>query len=103
MKHHHPRPDLQRLLERRARHSLTFRELSEESGIPIPTLSYWASKGRRGEVSNVASAEFARVEVLDGESRGAISIEVGPSVRVMVESGFDKAHLARVLSVLAQC
>ena len=39
MKQPHPRPDIQRLLERRTRRGLTFREISEESGIPIPTLS----------------------------------------------------------------
>ena len=103
MKQRHSRPDIQRLLERRARHGLTFREISEESGIPVPTLSYWASKQRRDEDSGESSLQFVSVAV-DGEDHsGAIAIELGPAVRVTVERGFDEEHLTRVLSVLAQC
>lgn len=47
-----PRPDIQLLLERRAQHGLTFREIAEESGIPIPTLSYWAWKQRHDVVKD---------------------------------------------------
>lgn len=47
-----PRPDIQRLLERRAQHGLTFREIAEESEIPIPTLSYWAWKQRHDVVKD---------------------------------------------------
>jgi len=102
MKHRHPRPDIQRLLERRERHGLTYREISEESGIPIPTLSYWASKRRRDE-DGEAVARFVPVEVGADDHPGAIAIEVGPAVRVTVECGFDEEHLSRVLSVLARC
>ena len=102
MKHRHPRPDIQRLLERRERHGLTYREISEESGIPIPTLSYWASKRRRDE-DGEAVARFVPVEVEADDHSGAIAIELGPAVRVTVERGFDEEHLARVLSVLARC
>ena len=103
MKHSHPRPDIQRLLERRARHGLTFREISEESGVPIPTLSYWASKKRRDEDPDEPPAQFVSVEVEGGDEAGAIAIELGPPVRVTVERGFDEEHLSRVLSVLARC
>jgi hypothetical protein len=103
MKHRHPRPDIQRLLERRERHGLTYREISEESGIPIPTLSYWASKQRRDEVEDEPSAQFVAVEIEGDDQAGGIAIELGPSVRVTVERGFDEEHLSRVLSVLARC
>jgi len=97
MKRRHPRPDIERLLGRRARHGLTFRELSEESGIPIPTLSYWASKLRREER---LEAEFVPVEIEEEEKVGMISIETASGLRLRVEPGFDEAHLTRVLSVL---
>ena len=72
MSRRHQRPDIERLLSRRARQGLTFRELSEESGIPIPTLSYWASKQRRQE--EVPEPQFVPVEVTDNEDGGTISI-----------------------------
>ena len=99
----HPRPDIQRLLARRARHGLTFREISEESGIPIPTLSYWASKQRRDEDEDEAPAQFVPIELENDAEAGTIAIELGSSVRVTVERGFDEDHLTRVLSVLARC
>jgi len=97
MKRRHSRPDIERLLARRARRGLTFRELSEESGIPIPTLSYWASKLRREERPEV---EFVPVEIEEEEMAGTISIETASGLRLRVEPGFDEAHLTRVLSVL---
>ena len=65
MSRRHRRPDIERLLSRRARQGLTFRELSEESGIPIPTLSYWSSKLRRQE--EAPETQFVPVEVADSE------------------------------------
>jgi len=103
MKQPHPRPDIQRLLERRTRRGLTFREISEESGIPIPTLSYWASKQRRSASLQEPETCFVPVEVEADDHPGAIVIELGPALRVTVERGFDEKHLARVLSVLARC
>lgn len=99
----HPRPDIHRLLERRARLGLTFREISEESGIPIPTLSYWASKRRREQAAEEPATHFVPIEIEGDDLSGAIVIELGPSVRVTVEPGFDEEHLSRVLSVLARC
>ncbi len=47
MKKRRRREDMVRLLEQRAEEKLSLRELSERSGVPIPTLGYWASKLRR--------------------------------------------------------
>ena len=63
MKRRHVRAEMEGLLERRVRERLTYRELSEESGIPIPTLSYWASKLRR-EGAEV-EARLVEVELVD--------------------------------------
>ena len=101
MSHRHPRPDILRLLERRARYGLTFRELSEESGIPIPTLSYWASKLRRDGVE--LDARLVEVEILEEACAAPITIESRAGFRVTVEPGFDPEHLTRVLATLARC
>jgi hypothetical protein len=103
MKQHHPRPDIHRLLKRRALHGLTFREISEESGIPIPTLSYWASRQHWYEDEDESLTEFVPIEIENEDPPGTIAIELGPSVRVTVERGFDEEHLTRVLAVLARC
>jgi transcriptional regulator with XRE-family HTH domain len=103
MKRHHPRPDILRLLERRALSGLTYRAISEESGIPIPTLSYWAAKERRSVMQTEAPTQFVPVELEDETPSRVITIEIGNSARVVVESGFDEEHLARILAVLAQC
>jgi len=97
----HHRPDIVRLLERRARHGLTYREVSEESGIPIPTLAYWAAKLRREEED---TPRCVPVEVVDDQQEAALKIETDSGLRLVVEPGFDEQHLARVLSVLvSQC
>ena len=95
------RRDIERLLARRARLGLTFRELSEESGIPIPTLSYWASKLRREGDSS--EARLVEVEILEDAESAPITIESETGWRVRVEPGFDCEHLSRVLAALARC
>ena len=47
MAQQHRRREMERLLHRRERQGLTYRELSEDSGIPIPTLSWWSQKLKR--------------------------------------------------------
>lgn len=80
---------------------MTFRELSEESGIPIPTLSYWASKLRREAVD--PEARLVEVEILDDSVAAPITIESRAGLRVTVEPGFDAEHLTRVLGALSRC
>ncbi len=89
------RPEIIQLLERRARYGLTYRELSEESGISISTFAYWAAK-LRGEEED--APRFVPVDVVDEEEGVAIKIETDSGLRVVVEPGFDEQHLARILS-----
>lgn len=98
MARRHRRDVIVRLLAERERKGLTFREVSERSGIPIPTLAWWASKLRH-EGEGV-EAELIPVEILEEQSGAPIAIELGRDVRVVVVPGFDAEHLARVLSVL---
>jgi hypothetical protein len=104
MKKRHRREELVRLLEQRTEEKLTFRELSDRSGIPVPTLGYWASKLRREQVEGDTNPSLVPVDLVDGPAQGPITVEVGGGVRLHIERDFDAAHLARLLNVLtAQC
>jgi predicted transcriptional regulator len=102
MKKRHRREDMERLLSERRAEGLTFRELSERSGIPIPTLSYWAVKLRREQASD--EPRLVPVEVIEDGGSAPLAIEVSSGLRVLVGRDFDTDHLSRVLSVLtARC
>ena len=60
MKQHHDRARIEGLLAKRAEQGLTFREVSERSGIPVPTLSYYA--GKLGLRKQRGPAELVQVE-----------------------------------------
>ena len=74
-------------LEQREAESLTFQELSTRTGIPIPTLSYWAAKFRRE--AEVANADFVPVRVNRDEPTGEVKIETGKGLRLIVEDDYD--------------
>jgi hypothetical protein len=98
MKNRHCREDVERLLSQRCAEGLSFRELSERCGIPIPTLSYWSGKLQRERACG--EPRLVPVEVVDEATAASIAIEVGPGLRVLVGANFDAVHLSRVLSVL---
>jgi len=85
------------LLEEREREGLTMRALSERSGVPLSTLSCWASKLRR---ERVGRRSLVPVELVEDAGDGGVAIEVGAGVRVRVERDFDATHLLRVVEAL---
>lgn len=109
MARRHLRPEIERLLRKRARQGLTYRELSEESGIPIPTLSWWSRKLEREVGSATAAAdacELVPVEVVEDdleEQDAVIEIALGDKVRLLVPSDASERHLRRVLRAVASC
>jgi len=90
-----------RLLRQRAEEKLSLRELSERSGVPIPTLGYWASKLRREREERESVPSLVAVELTEDCARGSITVELGAGMRIHVEPDFDAAHLSRVVDVLA--
>ena len=102
MARRHQRRTIERLLRRRQRDGLSYRELSEESGIPIPTLAWWAGKLERER----AGRELVPVEVVEDDASdlgAAIEIVVRDGLRVLVPPCASDAHLRRVLRALASC
>jgi len=98
----HDPADIRRLLEQRDAEGLTYRQLSERSGVPVHVLTYRATQDRLDsrERASPQSVAAAFVEVVDRpEPRTGRSIEVvGPrGHRVVVSSMVDIALLEHVL------
>ena len=93
---------MERWLGKRERLGLTYREVSEESGIPIPTLAWWSK--RLTEVwERRSSCELVAVEVVEDRPLEDVAIEIrcGDALKVVVPAGASEAHLARVLRAVA--
>jgi hypothetical protein len=103
------REQVRRWLARRDRHGLTFRELSDETGVPIGTLASWAwklrQKGPGQEAHGRPSHGF--VELVGdpdrGGSRGGIEIVLAGGRRVVVPDEVDEDRLVRVVRALERC
>ena len=102
MKQRQNRDEMKALLEMRQGEGLTYRELAEQSGIPIFTLNYWAMKFRKEKHIDDKAPELLRVELVEQDTPNAIPIELGGGIRVLVEPEFDEDHLRRIVNALAQ-
>ena len=105
----HERVTMERLLRRRRREGLTFRELSEDSGVPTPTLAWWSRKLEWEDEGRGVAGALVPVEVVDEaeehEERlgSVIEIVIRDELRLLVPVTASDAHLRRVLGVLATC
>ena len=95
-------PDaIRRLLELRRAESLTFKQLSERSGIPVHVLMYRSNQDRRAQASSSLEAGGFVELVGVSESRSATSgleVIMPSGLRVALAVDFDAATLSRVLS-----
>ena len=91
-----------RLLARRRRRELTWHELSEETGIPKSTLSWWHRRLRAQGGERSRRSEFVEVTVLPSAPASAPAVEVivQNGRRVSVPPGFDVEHLRQVITAL---
>ncbi len=98
----HRRREMERWLGKRERAGLTYRELSEESGIPMATLSWW-SRRLAEDAERGASCELVAVEVVEEQplEEAAIEIRCGDTLKVVVPPDASEAHLSRVLRAVA--
>lgn len=108
------RAEIQRWLQRRDRLGLTFRELSEESGVPVGTLACWAWKLRQergeGRRERSAASEPTRADFVElvptGPTlapAGSLEILLAQGRRIVVTGVVDEDQLVRVVRALAQC
>lgn len=106
-KSRHAPDEVRRLLDLRQSASLTFSQLSEQSGVPVHVLTYRASQDRMG-CEDPASAPCAFLEVVaapsavDRPQSSGISLVLPGDLRVHLDRDFDEAALLRLLSV-ARC
>lgn len=91
---------MRRLLTRRKRRGLTYRELAEESGISERTLSWWAWKLRREERDGIS---FVELQVSGEAASGEIEVVLAGGHRLRVPAGFDEDTLRRLVVALASC
>ncbi len=108
MAQRHRRRDIKRLLRKRERQGLTYRELSEDSGVPIPTLSWWSRKLERegGDSAQVRPCELVPVEIVEDELEdcgAAIEIVIADRLKLLVPPMASEAHLRRVLRAVSSC
>jgi transcriptional regulator with XRE-family HTH domain len=99
---------MERLLRRRERMVLTYRELSEESGIPVPTLAWWSRKleQERENATPPDASKIVAVEVIeDSAEEESVAIEIVVSGRLMllVPAMASERQLRRVLRAIASC
>jgi hypothetical protein len=96
------REQMRRLLERRERYGLTFRELAEQSGESPGTLAWWNHRFRR-ERPGRRSRGFVEL-VARGPAREAgradLEVVLGCGRRIVVGRDFDEAALRRVVAAL---
>ena len=97
----HERRRIEKLLAGRERQGLSFRELSEQSGVPAPTLAWWSAKVRRerGRASQrfVEVVPAAGVEA-SGDERAEIVLRSGR--QLVVREGIDEQTLQRLVAAL---
>lgn len=104
MKNRQDRDEMEQLLSLREDEGLTYRELAKQSGVPLHTLHYWASKIRRESTAAKGAGPFLPVELADRHPASTIAVEIAPGVRILVEPNFEAEHLARVVGALSpQC
>jgi hypothetical protein len=92
-------------LERRERLGLTYRQLSDETGIPANTLAHWARRLRR-EARGDARPRRGRaafVELVAGPRASGIELVLRGDRRLRIEADFDEDLLARVVAAVERC
>jgi hypothetical protein len=92
------------LLARRERDGLSLRQLSEESGIPFGTLSWWSWRLRQLSAADGRRA-CAFVEVTANASRtdGEVVVRLDNGLAVEVPAGTDATWLRELVTALRSC
>lgn len=101
------REQMRRWLEQRERERLTFRQLSERTGVPLGTLACWAWKLRREGAPRPSrrpgDARFVELVAAPVESAGRVEIVLRGERRLIVDASIDEPSLVRIVSALDRC
>ena len=96
------REQMAALLARRESDGLSLRALSEETGIPFGTLSWWSwrlrqvpAKGERGG--------FVEVVASGARNEGEVVVRIDNDVAVEVSVGTDVTWLRELIAALRSC
>jgi len=92
------------LLARRERDGLSLRQLSEESGIPFGTLSWWSWRLRQLSVQDErGSAAFVEVVASGASNDSEVVVRLDNGLAVEVRGGADAAWLRELVAALRSC
>jgi transposase-like protein len=93
---------MRRLLERREREGLSYRELARKSGESPQTLSWWSHRLRRERTGRRGRAFVELVAARTSRGAGTESFEVvlASGRRIRFGAGFDEGALARLVALL---
>lgn len=92
------------LLMRREREGLSLRQLSEESGIPFGTLSWWGWRLRQADGDERGGKRaFVEVVASDRHVDNEVVVRLDNGVAVEVRSGTDAAWLRDLIAALRSC
>jgi hypothetical protein len=97
---------VERWLALRDREHLTYRELSQRSGIPANTLAHWAWRLRREQATLPAESAFVELVATAApahRSGSRVEIILRGERRVVVDASIDADALARVLTAVDRC
>lgn len=95
------RKEMTALLARREREGLSLRELSEETGIPFGTLSWWCWRLRQDAAGRQAADAFVEVEVRPAV-RGEVVVRVA-DIEITAPAGTDVDWLRDLVHALRPC
>ena len=96
----HRREQIRRLLERRDREGLSYRELARRTGESPRTLAWWSSRLRRGRGRSRGFVELVAKPGSTAPRAGSFEIVLGSGRRVVAPAGFEEGALRRLLAVL---
>ncbi|HEX6812794.1 MAG TPA: hypothetical protein VF384_14305 [Planctomycetota bacterium] len=98
------REQMAALLARREVEGLSLRALSEESGIPFGTLSWWSWRLRQeSERTRSTATPFLEVVSTDRQSDGEVVVRLGNGLEVNVQAGTDARWLRDLVAALRSC
>lgn len=100
MARRHDRRRMEALLARRERRGLTYEELSAASGVPVTTLSWWASRLRREREAGGGFVEVVPGAEGDAASDARVEIALRSGRQLVVREAIASATLSALVAAL---